>query len=373
MSVILRRAPKHKGLREALLAALARGDYKPGQKLPSENAIAMTYGVSRTTVREAISSLVHDGLVIRSQGMRMSVAKAPEASTDIAFVLCGRDYTDPHYSAILKGAEQRGASLGYRMLYSHWSEPADMRGIENVLVDHRPVKGIVVAGILDLRHLIGLMDLNPNVVLVGDVLGRDRTPRIVTRIVSNDYDAACTAVKHLLALGHTRIAHITGDLNRCWFRESCDAYVQCLRDNGLEPDPHLIAECSDQGLDDGYQAAERLLKLAVKPTAIFGANDRFAWGAIQALRHARLRVPEDVSVIGTGDLPLGHPRDWLTTMAGSQVEMGAQAVERIASGASGNTEAIVVPMRLAVRRSCAPPAASQTDRDVSVAADLARA
>jgi DNA-binding LacI/PurR family transcriptional regulator len=351
------RLPKHRELRETLRAAIVGGKFVPGDRLPSEHELVVQYGVSRPTVREALGSLVQEGVLERFQGKGTFVGKGGAGVRDIAFILCGRDYTDPLFSTTLRGAEARCLETGCRLVYSHCDTPASMAAIETRLLDHRPVRGLVVTGILDLKWLLRLMELHENVVLVGDVLGPNRTPGIVTRIGSDDRESAAKVMDYLAGLGHRCIAHITGDRHRVWFRIPHEAYLQCLKDHGISPDPQLVVECEDEGLDHGHHATQRLLQLPRRPTAIFAANDRFAWGAIRAIREAQLRVPEDVSVIGMGDLPLGDRRDFLTTITVHWEQMGRIAVDRVIAGAEGQCEQISLPMTLTVRHSCAPPAA----------------
>lgn len=341
---------KHKHLREVIRRAIATGEFKTGDRLPSENEMVARYGVSRPTVREAIASLVQEGLVDRQRGRGSFVGRAP-ATRDIGFVLCGRDYTDPLFSLTLKGVEERCSQLGYRLVYTRWADSAAIAPVESLIMDHGPVLGVIVTGILDLRSLMRLIDLHANTVLVGDVVSTQRTPNVVVRIVSNNYQAAREAVMYLIGRGHHRIAHITGNLQRCWFREPCEAYRACLREHAIPLDDDLLVECEEEGLDYGHQATRRLLALPSPPTAIFATNDRFAWGAIRAVREAGLRIPAQISVVGMNDLPLGDRADFLTTMAANQSQMGAIAVDRIVADASGQAEEIVVPMSLVVRQS----------------------
>ena len=322
--------------------------------MPSEAELVAQYGIARLTVREAIGSLVQEGLLERFQGKGTFVTTGNVDTRDIAFVLCGRDYTDPLFSMTLRGAEMRCQDTGYRLVYSHCEKIEEMRAVQNRLLDHRPVCGLVVTGLLDLKWMMHFIDLNANVVLVGDVLGRIRTPDVVLRVIADD-EGPGKIMEYLMGLGHRRIAHITGDLDRVWFREPYEFYIQCLKDHGIPPDEKLVVACSDERLDNGYDAAKRLLSLAPRPTAIFTSNDRFAWGAIRAIREAQLRVPEEISVASMGDLPLGDRRDFLTTTTVGWMEMGAKAVDRVIAGAAGQVEKVVVPSTLAVRQSCAPP------------------
>jgi len=350
----INRLPKYKELRETLRSAIVAGTFAPGDRLPSEHELAAKYNVSRPTVREAIRSLVQDGILECFQGKGTFVGKSRGAIKDIAFILCGRDHTDPLFSLILQGAEARCLQRGFRLVYSHCEKVENLSLIQSRLLDHQPVKGLVVTGILDLKWLMRLMDLHGNIVLVGDLLGPNRTPDVVLRIINERSSPFRRCLDYLVSLGHRRIAHITGSLNRVWFREPYEAYIQYLKDLGIPLDENLVIECADEGLDYGHCAMQRLLQLPNRPTAIFAANDRFAWGAIRAIREAQLRVPEDISVMGMGDLPLGDRRDFLTTMAFNNIEMGGIAVDHVIAGAEGLCTEIALTPKLIVRQSCAP-------------------
>lgn len=358
--VSLNRPPKHLELRETLRVALARGTYKPGERLPSEHEFVALYGVSRPTVREAIAALAQEGLVTRIQGRGTYAARAPAALRDVGFFLCGRTATDPLYSMTLRGAAAQCRASDLRLVYEHFENTDAISALERLVLEQRTLRGIVVTGLVKLKWLLRLLELQPNVVLVGDLLDVDPTPPLVVQVLATGFGAE-EALAHLLQLGHRRIAHVTGDLRRPWFRRPCEAYQRILQDNGVPPDPRLIAECVDEGLDFGHQATSGLLDLPQRPTALLAANDRFAWGAVRAIRERQLRIPEDISVIGAGDLPLGDRRDFLTTVRVDWPRMGAIAVERVLANVGGQTDQVRIPIRLVVRKSCAPPPADARD------------
>jgi DNA-binding LacI/PurR family transcriptional regulator len=177
----------------------------------------------------------------------------------------------------------------------------------------------------------------------------------------DDVAAARTATEHIIALGHTRIAHISGDPNdelaftTQYLRR--DGYLAALRDAGITADPASYVEAAFT-VDGGEQATNRLLRLRQRPTAIFAACDEMAMGAMRALRHAGIRVPEEISVIGIDDHDLAAAVG-LTTVtqpAADQGRLAAEAVLKPLLGqgplASGEQ---LLPTQLVVRESTAPP------------------
>jgi LacI family transcriptional regulator len=349
----LKRPPKHQEVSRLIRLAIMNREFKSGDKIPSENDLVTAYGISRPTVREAVSTLVSEGLLAKHHGKGCFVQD--RKINDLAFVICGRNYADPLFSMILKGAQSRISELKGRLIFHDCKNSNDISRLEEGFYGNGAVKGIIATGILRLKHLNKLMEINRNLVLVGDIVSRKRTPDIVTRIVSDNYDASVCAVNHLIRLGHRNIAHVTGDLNRIWFIEPYEAYKRCLGENGMKLNPEYLIECEEEGVEYGKNALEKLAGLRHRPTAIFCANDRFAWGVAAKAREYRMRIPEDISVIGMGDLSIGDSQDFLTTMRCYPEKSGYLAVDKIYEGVCGKTEKIVIPMSLIERKSCAPP------------------
>ncbi|PZG14928.1 LacI family transcriptional regulator [Micromonospora craterilacus] len=185
----------------------------------------------------------------------------------------------------------------------------------------------------------------------------------------DDVAAAKTATRHLLGLGHRRIAHISGDPDdELAFTAHLDrrrGYQEALRDAGLRPDPSLDVE-SQFDIAGGTRATEELLRRGDPPTAIFAACDEMAMGALTALRDAGLRVPQDVSVIGIDDHALSGVLG-LSTIAQPAEEQGRLAAKMLLDPLGGQTgepgmiaagSPVILPTRLVVRESTAPARAN---------------
>jgi LacI family transcriptional regulator len=155
---------------------------------------------------------------------------------------------------------------------------------------------------------------------------RARIDERVPTVSAAHSSGADQATRHLLDLGHRRIAAITGPPDLMATEERLRGYHAALAAAGVTPDPELVIE-SNFDLDGGRVAAARLLDLANPPTAIFGFNDPLAIGAMQTVLGRGLRVPADVSIVGfddTSEAELVTPV--LTTVRQPLAEMGRMGV-----------------------------------------------
>jgi LacI family transcriptional regulator len=150
-------------------------------------------------------------------------------------------------------------------------------------------------------------------------------------VTYDDQEGGRLAVEHLLAQGHTRVAHIHGDMRYASAQARLASYESALRAAGLAIDPDLIVG-SPWGTREANVVTQRLLDLADPPTAIFAASDDLAIGAVQAIEHRGRSVPRDLAVIGFDDIPLSDemmPR--LSTVRLPLEEMGRQTAKLLTS------------------------------------------
>ena len=165
------------------------------------------------------------------------------------------------------------------------------------------------------------------------------------------------AMRHLLTLGHRRIAAITGPRGWLATEERRAAYHTTLAAAGIQPDPEFEV-ASDYQVGPAIDAAATLLDLPEPPTAIFAFNDSIAIGALRAARDRGLRVPDDLSIVGFDDIEhatLVTPA--LTTVRQPLGELGRTAVNLLVRllERTSETRHIELATRLVVRESTAPP------------------
>jgi len=162
------------------------------------------------------------------------------------------------------------------------------------------------------------------------------------------------AVRHLIALGHRKIAFITGPLDLASPKERFEGYKDGLAEAGIPFSAHLVRE-GFFSLQSGFVYTRSLLEEKPKPTAIIASNDLIAFGVYDAIKGMGLQVGQDVSVIGFDDSPMAaqvYPP--LTTVRFPMVETGEEAVEilvNVLQGRQLRTTNPVLPTALIIRSS----------------------
>jgi LacI family transcriptional regulator len=165
-------------------------------------------------------------------------------------------------------------------------------------------------------------------------------------------------VGHLHALGHRRIATITGLLDKRPGADRLRGYRHELQARGVTVRDEYVAY-GDFYIESGRRAAAELLALPERPTALVTASDMTALGAIRAATEQGLRVPEDLSVTGFDDIQLAaylHPS--LTTIRQAKVSLGTEAARALLRHVDGEEDVpaiVTLPVELIVRGSTGPP------------------
>ena len=178
-------------------------------------------------------------------------------------------------------------------------------------------------------------------------------------VLIDNYGGAESAVEHLLANGHERIATIAGSVDSTPGRLRLEGYRASLTAQAgeLPPDFVQFGGFMEHG---GYQSMMRLLALPDPPTAVFVANNMMTIGALRALKDIGVRIPDDLSVIGFDDHPFSEILDPpLTVIDRPMEQQGALAMRmllsRMSKDPSRMARRVVLETRLIERGSCGPP------------------
>jgi LacI family transcriptional regulator len=177
----------------------------------------------------------------------------------------------------------------------------------------------------------------------------------VDYVITDSFEGAYLATDHLIKLGHTHIAHISGLDSQFSARERRRGYETALTDAGLTRDNHLWRS-GDNTMESGYYLMKDLLQSGTVFTAVFTYNDIIALGAFRAIKEAGLRVPADMSIVGYDDILLGEFFDTPLTTVHQPIEEIARKsaellFEKIKSDNAATPQQIVLKPHLTVRSS----------------------
>ena len=327
--------------------------------------VAREVGLSTATVSRALRGIpgVSDETRLRVQEVAQRMGYVPSAAASVlasgqtrTIAVVVPFVTRWYFGEVVEGAESVLRARGYDVLLYNLS--GDPQARHRVLSTHlltKRVDGILILGVeptADERHWLATHA--PPLGMVGGAVPGIPTVRI------DDVDAALTAMRHLIALGHRRIGYVGGSetepLNFSTPLARRRGYHQALREAGVEPDPDLET-WGHFTVEGGIEAGHQLLRLPEPPTAIFCASDEMAWGVMRAAMEQGRRIPESLSVIGIDDHDLSRFTD-LTTVRQPVADMGRAAAERLLAelgGATVDTEDVLMPTELIVRGTTAPP------------------
>jgi LacI family transcriptional regulator len=253
--------------------------------------------------------------------------------------LVAQFFESPFYARLLRSVEETLSMQGYGLVVAsgHWNRREEEQCVATLRERH--VDGIIVlTGALDDGFLRSLATDLPVV-----VTGRDLHAPGLHALRSDDHLGAMAATRHLLQLGHRRVAHIAGAQSHADAHERERGYRDALREGGIVFDPELVVP-GDYLEESGALAVERLLARGIDFSAVFAANDQMATGATQVLFRRGLRVPEDVSVVGFDDLLAAKfaspPR---TSVSLSVAELGRRAALAMLDLLAGRTPTVGAP------------------------------
>jgi len=264
------------------------------------------------------------------------------------------DSANPFFAEMARGVEDTSFKSGYNVILCNSDGDLNKELLyTNVLVEKRVdgilfiAAGLSTNGILDMRA-----QKTPLV-----VVDRDLPDASVDSVLTNNAQGGWLATRHLIDLGHRRVACITGPSDVTPSAERVTGYRQALEAEGIPANGNLIVR-GDFQYESAYQAAIRLLRMEDPPTAIFACNDLMAVAVMSAALELGQQVPGDLSVVGFDDVRLAaFANPPLTTIAQPKYEMGVVATTMLLARIrepQAPAQRRVFESRLVTRKSTAP-------------------
>ncbi|WP_053747427.1 LacI family DNA-binding transcriptional regulator [Streptomyces sp. MMG1533] len=337
---------------------------------PTLEAVAARAGVSRATasrvvnggdgVREPLVERVRRAVdelgYVPNQAARSLVTKRHDAVAVVVAEPETRVFADPFFALQLRGISKELTALDNQLVLLLTEGQGDHARVGRYLAGGHVDGALVFSLHLD-DPLPGLIRRAGVPTVFGGRPGwSDGDGGDVVYVDSDNRGGARDAVRHLVGLGRTRVAHITGPLDQTSAADRLDGY----RDVMADADPRLVVP-GDFTPAGGERAMRELLDHCPDVDAVFAANDLTAAGALRVLRECGRRVPEDVAVIGFDDmLPVAEQTDPpLTTVRQDIEEMGRlmarlllRGLDRHNTGEEPPQSGVVLPTTL-VRRASA--------------------
>jgi LacI family transcriptional regulator len=265
-------------------------------------------------------------------------------------------YAAPFVLEILSGIEQEIRNSDYNIiLFGTRGLAKTEDAILHQVSRERKVDGLITIT-LDLKesHIESFKKNNVAVVAL------ERDYKGVDCVVLNNEKGAYDATRHLVELGHRRIAIVNGPDDQPTSQARERGYVKALNEAGIEFDPSLKRITENFFRKEGLEVVNDILSKPTLPTAIFvSAGDNVAVGVLQGLRRSGRRIPEDMSVVGFDDIYLAEQLEpALTTVRQPMQQIGAQALKQVLSsikdGESHQPFKMVFEPELVVRHSTGP-------------------
>ena len=325
--------------------------------------IAGELGVSITTVSKVLNNRDDIGHATRARVLA-KVAELGYQPNAVARSLTLRrthtlgvvipDLMHSFFVEIVAGLETLASASAYGLLLCSSNEDPAKERSELEMLRQRQVDGIVLASVNASGNTDVLQKLAPlGIGLV--MIDRDDHPAVkCDRVLTDDHKVGMLATSHLIRQGRRGVAHIAGP-PITHAKRRADGYRAAFRAHGLRARPEWIVRGGFMDRD-GYAAMKKLLAIKPRVDAVFAANDPAAIGAMKAIWDAGLQVPDDIAVVGAGDIALGDLlRVPLTTVSWSREELGRTAADlllnRIGDAPPDQFRSVIVPPQLIVRRS----------------------
>jgi LacI family transcriptional regulator len=259
-----------------------------------------------------------------------SLAQGLRTRTTRTFGLIISTVTNPFFARAILAIEEQAHELGYELILAHHLNAIarEEQVIRRLL--SRRVDGLVISPVYRLAPSAAIYE----------ELAQSGTPTVIlgqrpsfcmsfAGVESDDLAGSMSATRHLIDLGHRRIAFFAGPSAAPWAQERLEGYKRMLRESQIEPDESIIFNAGTT-IEEGEKAALQMLNEGARVTAIQSCSDMSAVGAASLLLKQGVKIPAEISVVGFGNILLSEyfavP---LTTVRQPKFRLGVAALEQL--------------------------------------------
>ena len=333
---------------------------------PTVREVAQLAGVSIGTVSRVVNEIPNVSPAVRAKvreaigilGWKPSTVAQNmrgQASRMIGFIFS--DLENPLYASMIKGAEDVLTQAGYLLIVGSSNDRPEQECSLIELFGQRQADGLIFT-ITDESHA-EVLDSLARARFPVVMLERDVNVATAGAVTANHYEGTLSATRHLLDLGHLRIALVSGGRHNRVGRDRLRGFTDAYRERGLTPSPSLL-RIDERIAEDafGLRQTQILLSLPEPPTAILALGRHLLRGVLSACRARGVRIPQDLSLITTNDSELAElVQPAVTVIRYSAYELGREAalllLQRLERRNDWHFSSIQVPTELVLRQSCA--------------------
>lgn len=302
--------------------------------------IAARAGVSIMTVSKALRGEKDVSAATRARVKQLalqmgyvpdSAAQGLRSRTTKMFGLVVSSLKNPLFNRMIQAIEEHAHEAGYEIVLCHTRNNPEREEVCIRRLLSRRVDGMFISPVYRIE---------PDAPVYHELLARG-TPVVLlghpavfcnafTSVATDDVTASYDVTKHLLSLGHKRIAFLSGRLAAPWAVERLEGYRRALREAGIEPEDKLVFNAGS-GVEDGAKAGLQMLNENCKATAVQAVNDLVAIGCAETFLGQGMKIPHDISISGFGNILVSeHFRVPLTTVRQPKFRLGVAAMDTMA-------------------------------------------
>ncbi len=291
-------------------------------------------------VEEAIQELQYEpsmlGRNLRNSESRIVLILIPSIS-------------NPFYFEVIKGIENMALSQNYSILLCETDSKPEKEEIYFDLVRKKVADGIISMDPAVNAETLKELSAHYAIIQCSEYGGGIDIPYVTI----DSEEASYRAVKHLIQIGHKKIALMNSDEKFLYARERRMGYERALREYGLPFISDFVVYTHDLGFEHGQQAMRKILQLEDRPTAVFAVSDVLAIGALKEINTSGLHVPNDIAVVGFDKIDFSNMTNpALTTVAQPMYKMGSVAARMLIDKIQGKpVDSVVLGHELVIRES----------------------
>ena len=294
--------------------------------------VARLAGVSTSTVSAVLNASVPVSPARKKRVMEAmaaldyhpdAIARGLKTGKTNAIGVVIPDITNAFYPEVVRGVEDAARRAGYAVLLCDSNENASNEDAHLATLFSRRVDGVLLACCANSTAYATKVRRRFPMVFV------DRIPPAVAEgtVSSDNLQAGYMATRHLLELGHQRIAMLAGNTVLSPHHDRLEGFRKAMQESHLPIRDEYLA-CGDVQIENGIEATQRLLQLAAPPTAIMVSNNKLLLGVLQSLDENKIPVPQQVSILGFDDFVWNrYFSPSITSIAQSTYEMGRRSFE----------------------------------------------